>query len=54
MRWPWSAVTRSAEERAAADLAVDQTRSHIRVLVNELLLLSERIEDKARRLASDR
>lgn len=54
MRWPWQRVTRSLKEQERAEQTVLAARSHIRVLVNELELVLDRIADKAEALAHDR
>lgn len=53
MRWPWTPVTRSVEERQAAERSVLAVRSHLRILVNELNVTLDRIADKAERLSHD-
>lgn len=46
-------VTRSLHDQEAAEVAVKATRAHLRVLVNELEQVLERVGAKAERLAAD-
>lgn len=54
VRWPWSRVTRTDQERKQAEVRAMAVRSHIRILVNELNQTLDRIADKADRMSHDR
>lgn len=54
MRWPWERVTRTPQERERAEQSVMAVRSHIRLLVNELVSTLDRIEAKAEAMSHDR